>query len=116
MWPLILRFAGNCRGVHGRWVWKSKLENPPYDFHGAFRTLSENTAQMVLVLSSPFFSNFRALIAELAIQHGLPTMFIFASSRRVNSCRTAQTPAANFRQGASTGENTQQREASRSAN
>jgi ABC-type uncharacterized transport system substrate-binding protein len=76
-----------------------KLENPPYDFHGAFRSLSENTAQMVLVLSSPFFSDFRALIAELAIQHGLPTMFIFKGYVQAGGLMSYGTdPAANFRQ------------------
>ncbi len=34
---------------------------------------------MLLVLSSPFFSDFRAHIAELAIQQRLPIMFIFKS-------------------------------------
>jgi putative tryptophan/tyrosine transport system substrate-binding protein len=76
-----------------------KLENPPYDFHAAFRSLSENTAQMVLVLSSPFFSDFRALIAELAIQYGLPTMFIFKGYVQAGGLMSYGTdPAANFRQ------------------
>jgi putative tryptophan/tyrosine transport system substrate-binding protein len=33
-----------------------KMENPPYDFDVAFRTLAESSPQMLLVLSSPFFS------------------------------------------------------------
>jgi hypothetical protein len=37
-----------------------KLENPPYNFDAAFRSLSENSPQMLLVLSSPFFSEFRS--------------------------------------------------------
>jgi putative ABC transport system substrate-binding protein len=56
-----------------------KLENPPYNFDAAFRGLSVGSAQMLLVLSSPFFSDSRAPIAELAIQQRLPTMFIFKS-------------------------------------
>src|SRR5262245_27235692 len=56
-----------------------KLEKPPYDFGAAFRTMAQDAAQMVLVLSSPFFTEFRPLIADLAIQHRLPTMFIFRS-------------------------------------
>jgi putative tryptophan/tyrosine transport system substrate-binding protein len=54
-----------------------KLERPPYDFDATFRTLAQDSAQMVLVLSSPFFSVQRARIVELASQHRLPTMFVF---------------------------------------
>ena len=54
-----------------------KLENPPYDFDAAFQRLAEGSPQMLLVLSSPFFSLSRSHIAELAIQQRLPTMFIF---------------------------------------
>ncbi|MGA8497943.1 MAG: ABC transporter substrate binding protein [Xanthobacteraceae bacterium] len=54
-----------------------KLENPPYDFDAAFRSLAEGSPQMLLVLSSPFFTSYRSHIAELAIQQRLPTMFIF---------------------------------------
>jgi putative tryptophan/tyrosine transport system substrate-binding protein len=56
-----------------------KLENPPYNFDAAFRSLSEGSPQMLLVLSSPFFTDSRTRIAELAIQQRLPTMFIFKS-------------------------------------
>jgi putative ABC transport system substrate-binding protein len=54
-----------------------KLENPPYHFAAAFATLAQNGAQMVLVLSSPLFAENRAQLAKLAIQHRLPSMFIF---------------------------------------
>jgi putative ABC transport system substrate-binding protein len=54
-----------------------KLENPPYDFDAAFRSLAEGAPQMLLVLSSPFFTVYRSHIADLAIQQRLPTMFIF---------------------------------------
>ena len=54
-----------------------KLENPPYDFDAAFHSLAEGSPQMLLVLSSQFFSRYRAHIAELAIQQRLPAMFIF---------------------------------------
>ena len=54
-----------------------KLENPPYDFDAAFQSLAEGSPQMLLVLSSPFFTPSRSHIAELAIQQRLPTMFIF---------------------------------------
>jgi putative ABC transport system substrate-binding protein len=54
-----------------------KLEHPPYDFAAAFGTLVAAHAEMVLLLSISFFSSQRKRIAELAIVHRLPTMFIF---------------------------------------
>jgi putative ABC transport system substrate-binding protein len=56
-----------------------KLENPPYDFDAAFRSVAQGSPQMLLVLSSQFFALSRSHIAELAIQQRLPTMFIFKS-------------------------------------
>jgi putative ABC transport system substrate-binding protein len=52
-----------------------KLENPPYDFVTAIRTLAQDGAQMMLVLSSVYFNRDRPHIAAVALQHGLPTMF-----------------------------------------
>jgi putative ABC transport system substrate-binding protein len=54
-----------------------KLENPPYDFAAAFASAAAGGAQMVLVFSSAHFTPQRARIAELAIAHRLPSMFIF---------------------------------------
>ena len=54
-----------------------KLENPPYDWDTAFRTFSEREAEMLLVLSSALFTPHRARIAELAVRHRLPSMYIF---------------------------------------
>jgi putative ABC transport system substrate-binding protein len=54
-----------------------KLEKPPYDFAAAFRTIAQDGAQMILVLSSPHFAESRPQIGQLVIQHRLPTMFIF---------------------------------------
>ena len=54
-----------------------KLENPPYDFDAAIRDIAEHAPQMLLVLSSPLFTRDRERMAQLAIQHRLPTMFIF---------------------------------------
>jgi putative tryptophan/tyrosine transport system substrate-binding protein len=54
-----------------------KLENPPYDFDAAFRSIAQGSPQMLLVLSSRYFTLSRSHIAELAIQQRLPTMFIF---------------------------------------
>ena len=53
-----------------------RLENPPYNFEVAFRNAKAGTAQVVLVLSSPFFVPHAAQIGQLAIEHHLPTMFI----------------------------------------
>ncbi len=52
-----------------------KFENPPYDFVAAFRSLAQRGTQMVLVLHSGLFTEDRAHMAALALQHGLPTMF-----------------------------------------
>jgi len=76
-----------------------KLENPPYNFDAAFRSLSEGSPQMLLVLSSPFFSDFRVRIAELAIQQRLPTMFIFKGYVQAGGLISyGIDPSANFRQ------------------
>jgi putative ABC transport system substrate-binding protein len=56
-----------------------KLENPPYDFAAAFRTVAGDGVQMLLVLSSPYFSPQNVEIARLAIEHRLPCMFIVKS-------------------------------------
>jgi putative tryptophan/tyrosine transport system substrate-binding protein len=56
-----------------------KLEKPPYDFSAAFQTMAQGGAQMVLVLSSPFFVERRPEVAALAIERRLPTMFVFKS-------------------------------------
>jgi putative ABC transport system substrate-binding protein len=56
-----------------------KLENPPYDFTAAFQIIAQAGAQMLLVLSSPLFAQYRRVIAKLAIEHRLPAMFIFKS-------------------------------------
>jgi putative ABC transport system substrate-binding protein len=53
-----------------------KLENPPYDFVAQFDRAVAGGAQMVLVLSSPLFIPHHRQIAESAVQHRLPTMFI----------------------------------------
>jgi putative tryptophan/tyrosine transport system substrate-binding protein len=53
-----------------------KLENPPYDFDAAFRSAAAGGAQMALVLSSPLFIPHMSRMAELAIEHRLPAMFL----------------------------------------
>ena len=54
-----------------------KLEERPYDFAAAFRRSAEGGAQMLLVLSSPFFGSHTQTIVDLTIEYRLPTMFIF---------------------------------------
>jgi putative ABC transport system substrate-binding protein len=76
-----------------------KLENPPYNFDAAFRSLAAGSPQMLLVLSSPFFGSYRAHIAELAIQQRLPTMFIFKTYVQAGGLISYGTsPPAIFRQ------------------
>jgi putative tryptophan/tyrosine transport system substrate-binding protein len=54
---------------------------------------------MLLVLSSPLFSDFRAHIAEPAIQQRLPTMFIFKGYVQAGGLISyGIDPSANFRQ------------------
>ena len=53
-----------------------KLEGPSYDFDAAIRSAEAAGAQMVLGLSGPGWPQHRSRIAELAIQHRLPIMFI----------------------------------------
>jgi putative ABC transport system substrate-binding protein len=54
-----------------------KLLQPPYDFEDAFRHLAEASPELLVVLSSPHFTRSRTQIAQLAIRHGWPAMFIF---------------------------------------
>ena len=54
-----------------------KVENPPFDFDEAFRSIGQDGSQMLLVLSGPTFATQRQHIADLAIKYRLPTMFTF---------------------------------------
>jgi putative ABC transport system substrate-binding protein len=71
------RAAERRAKIFGLQVHSMKLENPPYDFEAAFGSLTGASTQTLLVLSSPHFTSERAQIAQLAIQHRMPTMFIF---------------------------------------
>jgi putative tryptophan/tyrosine transport system substrate-binding protein len=53
-----------------------KLENPPYALALPFGNAVAGGAQMMLILSSPLFIPHHRQIAELTIQHRMPTMFI----------------------------------------
>jgi putative ABC transport system substrate-binding protein len=54
-----------------------KLEKTPYDFGSIFPAVLAGGSQMVIVFSSPFFTEHAFRIAELAIANRLPTMFTF---------------------------------------
>jgi putative tryptophan/tyrosine transport system substrate-binding protein len=54
-----------------------KLEKLPYDFDGAFREAAARGAQIILVLSSTTFTQYRPQIAQSAIDHHLPAMYTF---------------------------------------
>src|SRR5262245_9969205 len=51
--------------------------DPAYDFAGVFESAVKGGAQFVVVQSSLAFTSHRTKIAELAVQHRLPTMFTF---------------------------------------
>jgi putative ABC transport system substrate-binding protein len=53
-----------------------RLQDPPYDFAGAFAKLADSGADMLFVLSSIYFNEHRSALAQLAIHHKLPTMFV----------------------------------------
>ena len=61
----------------GLQVLSLKFENLPYDLDAAFRSIAENKSQMLLALTSQFFAVQSDRLVELAIQHRLPSMFIF---------------------------------------
>ena len=52
-----------------------RLDQTPYNFDAAFQAISQQRAEMLLVLSSSLFGLQRSRIADLALRHRLPTMF-----------------------------------------
>jgi ABC-type uncharacterized transport system substrate-binding protein len=52
-----------------------RLDQTPYNFDAAFQAMSQQSAEMLLVLSSSLFGLQRSRIADLALRHRLPTMF-----------------------------------------
>jgi ABC-type uncharacterized transport system substrate-binding protein len=54
-----------------------ELRNPPYDFEGAFRTMSQGHADALFVLTTPLIFRERARIAGYAAKNRLPTAFAF---------------------------------------
>lgn len=69
--------AGRAAQPMGLMLIPLKLENPPYDWDAAFRTLAQSDIQMLIVLSSALFAPHRVHIAELANKFRLPSMYIF---------------------------------------
>jgi putative ABC transport system substrate-binding protein len=51
--------------------------DPAYDFAGVFEAAAKGGAQLVMVQSSLAFTMHKRELAELAVKHGLPTMFTF---------------------------------------
>jgi putative tryptophan/tyrosine transport system substrate-binding protein len=52
-----------------------KMDHPPYDIEGAFRSMANAGANMLLILSGPFFARHRQQIVDLALRQRLPSMF-----------------------------------------
>ena len=53
-----------------------ELRDPPYDFARAFDAAMQGHADALLFQSSPVFFRERVRLAELAVTHRLPTMFM----------------------------------------
>src|SRR5262245_11425943 len=76
--------------IFGLQVRSLKLENPPYDFEAAFRTLADASTQMLLVLSCPHFVTSRSQITELRFDSGgRPCSFSKPTLRWADCCLTA---------------------------
>jgi putative ABC transport system substrate-binding protein len=52
-----------------------ELRNPPYDYVGALEVANSRPGDALLFLTSPFFYLDRNRLAELALQHRLPSIF-----------------------------------------
>lgn len=61
----------------GLQVHSLKMDNPPYRFEDAFRSIADVDHHSLLVLSGPFFARQSRLLTELAMRYRLPSMFIF---------------------------------------
>ena len=57
----------------------TKFESSPYNVDAAFQALVASSIQMLLVQSSPVFAPHGKQIADAAIEHRLPSMFITRS-------------------------------------
>ena len=60
-------------------VTSHKFENMPYDVPAMFRAIAAGGAQLLQVASGPNMGNYQQIIAEQALQHRLPAIYIFKS-------------------------------------
>jgi putative ABC transport system substrate-binding protein len=72
-----LAAAEAAAGPLGLQLQPVELRNPPYDFEGAFRTVSQGHADALFVLTTPLIFRERARIAGYAVKSRLPTVFSF---------------------------------------
>ena len=63
-----------------------RLDQTPYNFDAAFQAMRQQRAEMLLVLSSSLFGLQRSRIADLALEHRLPTMFSQRPTRTRGDC------------------------------
>jgi putative ABC transport system substrate-binding protein len=92
-------FAERRAKLLGLQVHSHKMESPPYDIAGAYRSVANAGANLLLLLTSPFFARYRAQLTELAIRERLPTMFIFKSYAEGGGLMSyGADPVAMFRQ------------------
>lgn len=86
----------------GLQVQSLKLENPPYVFEDALRSITDVDHHSLLVLSSPFFGTQSSLVTELAVRYRLPSMFIFKAYAESGGLMSyGADNVAMYRQGAS---------------
>ena len=77
-----------------------KMDRPPYDIEAAFQSMARTGANMLLVLSGPFFARHRQQIVDLALRQRLPSMFIFKAYAESGGLMSyGADPVAMYRQG-----------------
>ncbi len=60
-------------------VTSHRFEKMPYDVPAMFHAIAASGAQLLQVASGPNMGNYQQIIAEQALQHRLPAIFIFKS-------------------------------------
>jgi putative tryptophan/tyrosine transport system substrate-binding protein len=70
-----LAAAKAANGSMGLKLQVIELQNPSYDFEGAFRVALRSKAEALLVLTTPVIFRERSKIAQLALRNRLPTSF-----------------------------------------
>ncbi len=71
------RAASKVAQARGLEVKAVKLESRPYDFSAAFRSLATDAPSVTLVFTSAYHYPQRVEMAQAAIRHRVPTMFVF---------------------------------------